>query len=130
MRNAIIHYAGERETEVKEMNIKIYTEDTECNPKYKILSNFKDVESNEITLKQLMLVPKIDFTGKGIQAELFVQPKIKGILNRLSKEQKSESTDVSVIIATNDNECKDLRLILCIKNKPLKLLGFGEIFGD
>ena len=130
MRNAIIHYAGERETEVKEMNIKIYTEDTECNPKYKILSNFKDFESNEITLKQLMLVPKIDFTGKGIQAELFVQPKIKGILNRLSKEQKSESTDVSVIIATNDNECKDLRLILCIKNKPLKLLGFGEIFGD
>ena len=130
MRNAIIHYAGEKEKEVKELNIKIYTEDAECNPKYKLLSNFKDEGFDEITLKQLMLVPKVDFTGKGLKADLFVQPKIKGILNRLSKEQKIDSEKVSVIIATNDNECNDLRLILCINEKPLKLLSFGEIFGD
>jgi hypothetical protein len=127
MRNAILSYAEKGMASVKNTQIKIFTEDEECNPKYRILNSFKDI-NNEISLKQLMLVPKVDFTGKGMKANLFVEPQIKNILKRLSKEQQKESEKVSVIVATNDDECNDLRLILCIEEKPLKLIGFKEIF--
>jgi hypothetical protein len=130
MRNAILKYAETYKNEVKNTQIRIYTSDNECNPKYNILNEFKDLENNEITLKQLMLVPKVDFTGKGLKASLFVEPKIKSILKGLSKSEDKDPKIVSVIVATNDNQCIDLRLILCIENKPLKLISFKEIFGE
>ena len=80
MRKAIQSYAEQLNEEVTNTQIKIYTDCEKATPKYKILNSFKDENSLEITIKQLMLVPKVDFTGKGLKAEMFVEPTIKNIL--------------------------------------------------
>ena len=127
MRKAIQSYAEQLNEEVTNTQIKIYTDCEKATPKYKILNSFKEENSLEISLKQLMLVPKIDFTGKGLKAELFVEPTIKNILKRLSKEEDKEVKKVSVFVATNDIKCEDLKLILCLDNKPFKRLKFSDI---
>lgn len=127
MRNAIKSYAEKRGEQVINTQIKIYTNCEKATPSYKILTAFSDECSEEITLKELMLVPKVDWTGKSVKAELFVAPTIKNILKRLGKEHEKEVTKVSVYIATSDINCDDLKLILCIDNEPFKRLKFSDI---
>ena len=127
MRKAIQSYAEKRNDEVTNTQIKIYTDCENATPKYKILNSFKEENAQIITLKELMLVPKLDFTGKGIKADMFVEPTIKNILKRLSKEQEKEVEKISIFVATNDARCEDLKLILCVDNKPLKRIKFSDI---
>ena len=58
---------------------------------------------------------------------MFVEPTIKNILKRLSKEQEKEVEKISIFVATNDERCDDLKLILCVDNKPLKRIKFSDI---
>lgn len=125
MRNAIITYAKKEGKEVTETQIKIFTTDEEGNPKYSILNNFVDVK--EITLKELMLVPKVDFLGKGMMADALVQPMIKNIVKRLGGEYGKEVKSISVIVATSDHQCEELKLIMCVDNQPFKRLRFSDI---
>ena len=67
MRKAIQSYAEKRNDEVTNTQIKIYTDCENATPKYKILNSFAEENAQIITLKELMLVPKLDFTGKGIR---------------------------------------------------------------
>ena len=128
MRKAILSYSKEQNAEAKDTQIRIYSQEGE--PKYEILKDFKDNDPvTELTLKQLMLVPKADFTGKGLQAML-IEPHIKNILIKLSRWEKLELDNTSVVIATNDNEGTDLRLILCKNKKPMKLVSFEKLFKD
>ena len=127
MRNAIKSYAEQRNDEITNTQIKIYTDSEKATPKYKVLNSFKEDNSIEITLKELMLVPKVDWTGKGLKADMFVEPTIKNILKRLSKQEQKKVESISVFVATNDINCEDLKLILCVDNKPLKRLKFSEI---
>lgn len=127
MRNAIKSFAEKRNDEVTNTQIKIYTDNQKAIPKYKVLNSFKEDGSIEITLKELMLVPKVDWTGKGLKADMFVEPTIKNILKRLSKQEQKEVESISVFVATNDISCDDLKLILCVDNKPYKRLKFSDI---
>ena len=126
MRNAIKTYAEKRQSEITNTQIKIYTESEKATPKYKILNSFNDDFSEEITLKQLMLIPSLDWTGKSMKL-LVVEPAIKNILKRLSKEQNKDVKSISVFVATNDITAEQLKLILCIDDKPLKRLRFTDI---
>lgn len=126
MRNAIKTYAEKRQSEITNTQIKIYTESEKATPKYKILNSFNDDFSEEITLKQLMLIPSLDWTGKSMKL-LVVEPAIKNILKRLSKEQNKDVQSISVFVATNDITAEQLKLILCIDDKPLKRLRFTDI---
>ena len=126
MRNAIKTYAEKRQSEITNTQIKIYTESEKATPKYKILNSFNDDFSEEITLKQLMLIPSLDWTGKSMKL-LVVEPAIKNILKRLSKEQNKNVQSISVFVATNDITAEQLKLILCIDDKPLKRLRFTDI---
>ena len=73
MRKAIKSYAVKRESEVTNTQIKIYTESEKANPQYKILNSFNEDYSEEITLKQLMLVPeKLDLLQRGTMAKMFL----------------------------------------------------------
>lgn len=128
MRKAIKSYAVKRESEVTNTQIKIYTESEKANPQYKILNSFNEDYSEEITLKQLMLVPeKLDLLQRGTMAKMFVEPTIKNILKRLGKEYKKDVRQVSVFIATSDTDCENLKLILCIDGKPFKRLKFNDV---
>ena len=126
MRNAIKTYAEKRQSEITNTQIKIYTESEKATPKYKILNSFNDDFSEEITLKELMLIPSLDWTGKSMKL-LVVEPAIKNILKRLSKEQNKNVQSISVFVATNDITAEQLKLILCIDDKPLKRLRFTDI---
>ncbi len=128
MRNAILHFSKERNEDVLKTQIRIFTENEECDGSYQILTNFNFGEAHDLNLKQLMLVPKIDFRGKGMLADLFVEPKIKSILKNLTKQYNEDSKNVSVIVGTNDVNCDELKLILTINQKPIKLIPFGDIF--
>lgn len=125
MRNAMMTYARKEGNHVTETQIKIFTTDEEGSPRYAILNNFVDVR--EITLKELMLVPKVDFLGKGMMADALVQPMIKNIIKRLGGEYGKEVKSVSVIVATSDQECNELKLIMCVDNQPFKRLRFSDI---
>tara|TARA_R110000851_G_scaffold318082_2_gene481768 strand:- start:951 stop:1370 length:420 start_codon:yes stop_codon:yes gene_type:complete len=127
MRKAIKSYAKKRNEEVVNTQIKIYTDCEKATPMYKILTSFNEEVSEEISLKQLMLLPKVDFTGQGLKADIFVTPTIKNILKRLGSEYKKEVTKMSIYVATSDVSCEDLKLILCIDNKPYKRLKFKDI---
>jgi len=126
MRKAIMQYSKELKREPRDTQIKIFTDSEESTPRYEVLRGFKEKQM-ELTLKQLMLVPKVDFTGKGMKAELFVEPAIKNILKRLSNEEEKDISELSVIVAVNDNDCEDLRLILAYEDKPLRLISLEKI---
>jgi hypothetical protein len=126
MRNAIKTYAEKRQSEITNTQIKIYTDSEKATPKYKILNSFNDDFSEEITLKQLMLIPSLDWTGASMKL-IVVEPTIKNILKRLSKEQNKNVKSISVFVATNDVTAEQLKLILCIDDKPLKRLKFTDI---
>ena len=128
MREAIKTYAKKRNDVVTNTQIKIYTESDDADPKFNMLQSFKPFE--DITLKELMLVPKFDINLKGFKANTFVRPAIKNILLRLAKENNRNVTSVSVIVATNDMECEKLKLMMCIDNQPYKRIKFNDILED
>ena len=98
MRKAIKSYAVKRESEVTNTQIKIYTESE-----------------------------KLDLLQRGTMAKMFVEPTIKNILKRLGKEYEKDVRQVSVFIATSDTDCENLKLILCIDDKPFKRLKFNDV---
>lgn len=126
MRKAISHYSNEQNAEPKLTQIKIYSNDLEEAPRYSVLKEWEET-GRELTLKELMLVPKMDFTGKGMKADMFVEPQIKNILKRLSKEYKHDIKEVAIIVAVNDNGCEDLKLILTLGGKPTKLIDLEKL---
>lgn len=128
MRNAIMSYAEKRNDVVTKTQIKIYTESNDADPKFNMLQSFKPYE--EITLNELMLVPKFDMLLKGFKANTFVKPAIKNILLRLAKENNLNVTSISVVVATDDMECEKLKLMMCINNQPYKRIKFKDIIED
>jgi len=127
MRDAIVKFSESMECDTKETQIRIYSEDSK--PKYKILRKYADtVPATELTLKELMLTPKIDMTGKGIKAML-IEPQIKNILVKLSKFEKWNVDDTSVVVVSMDNEGYDLKLVVCRNEKPIKKISFEKLLG-
>ena len=45
----------------------------------------------------------------------------------LSRTIVKEVEKISIFVATNDERCDDLKLILCVDNKPLKRIKFSDI---
>jgi hypothetical protein len=128
MRNAILNYAEKNEEKTIDTQIEIFTDGQDSEPRFNVLTRFDFENVQEITLKKLMVGKwKFDMMGNGLIGETIVKPTIKNILKRLSVQYNKQIHKISVVIATSDLDCADLKLMMCIDKKPFKRLKFSDI---
>lgn len=127
MRKAIKYYAGLNQKNVTKTQIKIFC-DEELNSKYGVLHDF-DVENyTEVTIKALILSGnKFDVTGKSMLFPPIVNAQVKNIIKRLGKQYNQPTNDISLLVASADEDCEKLVLMMVLKNKPFKTLEFEKI---
>jgi len=123
MRNAIKRYAKENDTANSKSQILICSDDAECIPSYKVLTDYKP--QKEVTFNDLLNV-KVDFLGREFIATTF----IKNCIKRLTKENSCSPNEINVIIYGNEDDLGEIKVYLFVKNKPIKPLSFDYIFGE
>tara|TARA_R110001599_G_scaffold171331_4_gene361964 strand:+ start:15314 stop:15715 length:402 start_codon:yes stop_codon:yes gene_type:complete len=122
MKNAIVRYAKEEEIETKRIQLLIYTDNPDLEPKYKVLKDnkeFKKVSFNDI------LNVKLDFLGREILATPFITNTIK----RLMRESNCEFKEVNVLVYLTD-VAEDVNLFFFVGTKANKSLGFDYLFNE
>ena len=121
MRSAIERYAKENEVSNDRVQLLIYSDNPELEPKYKVLLDnkpLKNVSFNEI------LGVKLDFLGR----EFIATPFITNTIKRLMNESNCEFKEVNVLIY--DNKSGDINLYFFIGTKPNKPITFNYLFSD
>jgi hypothetical protein len=122
MKNAIVRYAKEEEIETKRIQLLIYTDNPDLEPKYKVLKDnkeFKKVSFNDI------LNVKLDFLGREILATPFITNTIK----RLMRESNCEFKEVNVLVYLTD-VAEDVNLFFFVGTKANKSLSFDYLFNE
>lgn len=126
MRNAIKHLALENEVEARESQVLIFTDNPDCEPKYKVCKRFNPIR--EITFNELLNV-RIDFLGR----EMLATPFITNYIKKLIRDNGCKNyEEVDVLVYSLSNECKDadIKMHLFINKKPTKELTFDDLFGE
>ena len=121
MRSAIERYAKENEVSNDRVQLLIYSDNPELEPKYKVLLDnkpLKNVSFNEI------LGVKLDFLGR----EFIATPFITNTIKRLMNESNCEFKEVNVLIY--DNKSGDINLYFFVGTKPNKPITFKYLFSD
>jgi len=127
MRKAIMYYAELNQKNITKTQIKIFC-DEELNSRYGILHDFMVEKYEEVTLKDLILSgDKIDFMGETIILPPIVNTKVKKIIKTLGIEHNKPANDISLIIASADESCDKLVIMMALKDKPFKTLEFEKI---
>jgi len=122
MKNAIVRYAEENKVEKERVQLLIYTDNSDLEPKYKVLldnKEFKKISFNEI------LNVKLDFLGREILATPFITNTIK----RLMRESNCEYKEVNVLAYLKENE-DDVSLFFFVGTKADKSLSFDYLFNE
>jgi hypothetical protein len=120
MKNAIIRYAEENKVDKKRIQLLIYTDNPELDPKYKILKDNK--EFKKVSFNELLNV-KLDFLGREILATPFISNTIK----RLMRESNCEYKEVNVLAyLLNEN----INLFFFVGTKANKPLSFNYLFNE
>ena len=120
MKNAIIRYAEENKVDKKRIQLLIYTDNPELDPKYKILKDNK--EFKKVSFNELLNV-KLDFLGREILATPFISNTIK----RLMTESNCEYKEVNVLAyLLNEN----INLFFFVGTKANKPLSFNYLFNE
>ena len=122
LKNAIVRYANDNKIETKRIQLLIYTDNPDLEPKYKVLEDnkeFKKVSFNDI------LNVKLDFLGREILATPFITNTIK----RLMRESNCEFKEVNVLVYLTD-VAEDVNLFFFVGTKANKSLGFDYLFNE
>jgi len=121
MKDAIVRFASEKEVEQKRIQLLIYTDNPEIEPKYKVLLDNK--EWKQVSFNEILNV-KLDFLGREIIATPFITNSIK----RLMKESSCNYNEVNVLIY--ENHKSDIDLFFFIGTIPKKPLPFSYLLNE
>ena len=124
MSAAIERYAEQEKVDTNQVQLLIYTDNPDCEPKYKVLIHNKplrDVSFNEI------LNVKLDFLGR----ELIATPFITSSLKKLIRETGCSYEEANVLIYTTDKDSvENINLYFFINTTAAKSMTFKDIFAD
>lgn len=122
MKNAIVRYAKEEEIETKRIQLLIYTDNPDLEPKYKVLKNNRELK--KVSFNEILNV-KLDFLGREILATPFITNTIK----RLMRESNCEFKEVNVLVYLTD-VAEDVNLFFFVGTKANKSLSFDYLFNE
>lgn len=122
MKNAIVRYAKEEEIETKRIQLLIYTDNPDLEPKYKVLKDNKELK--KVSFNEILNV-KLDFLGREILATPFITNTIK----RLMRESNCEFKEVNVLVYLTD-VAEDVNLFFFVGTKANKSLSFDYLFNE
>ena len=122
MLSAIKRFAEENNVSNERVQLLIYTDNTDLEPKYKVLLDNKELK--KVSFNELLNV-KLDFLGR----EIIATPFITNTINRLMKESNCNYDEVNVLIYPKDKE-EDINLYFFIGTKPNKPLRMNYLFNE
>tara|TARA_R110000751_G_scaffold111725_1_gene210154 strand:- start:382 stop:789 length:408 start_codon:yes stop_codon:yes gene_type:complete len=123
MSAAITRFAEEEKVEADKIQLLIYTDNPDCEPKYKVLLHnkpLKDISFNEI------LNVKLDFLGR----ELIATPFIISSLKKMIRQTNCSYEEANVLIYTMDKKVEDIKLHFFVNQSEAKPMTFTDIFAD
>ena len=123
MKAAIERYAEEEKVDKNKVQLLIYTDNPDCEPKYKVLIHNKPLK--QVSFNEILNV-KLDFLGR----ELIATPFITSSLKKLIRETNCSYEEANVLIYTNDNEEGSIKLYFFVNNTATKPMTFTDIFAD
>jgi hypothetical protein len=122
MKDAIERYASENDVSKERIQLLIYTDNPDLEPKYKVLKDNKELK--QVTFNEILNV-KLDFLGR----EFLATPFITATIKRLMRESNCEYKEVNVLIYQTDKN-DDVNLFFFVGTKPEKPITFSYLFNE
>ena len=122
MKDAIARFALENEVNKERIQLLIYTDNPDLEPRYKVLKDNKELK--QVSFNELLNV-KLDFLGREILATPFITATIK----RLMRESNCEWKEVNVLIYQTDKN-DEVNLFFFIGTNPKKPITFSYLFNE
>jgi hypothetical protein len=122
MKNAIKRYALENEVVESRIQLLIYTDNPELEPKYKVLLDNKVLK--EVTFNEILNV-KLDFLGR----EFLATPFITNTIKKLMRESNCKYKEVNVL-AYLRGKVEDINLFFFVGMKPTNPITFKYLFNE
>jgi len=123
MKAAIERYAEEQKVESDKVQLLIYTDNPDCEPKYKVLVHNKPLK--QVSFNEILNV-KLDFLGR----ELIATPFIKSSLKKMIRQTNCSYEEANVLIYTSNNEEDSIKLYFFVNHTATKAMTFTDIFAD
>jgi hypothetical protein len=122
MREAIERYAKENDVSNERVQLLIYTDNPDLEPKYKVLLDNKPLK--EVSFNEILNV-KLDFLGR----EFIATPFITSTIKRLMNESSCEFNEVNVLIYPKD-KTENINLYFFVGTRPHKPLSMKSLFNQ
>ena len=122
MRNAIKNFANENDVSNERVQLLIYSDNPELEPKYKLLLDNKPLK--EVSFNEILNV-KLDFLGR----EIIATPFITNTIKRLMRESNCQYNEVNILIYQQD-KTDDINLYFFIGTIPNKAISFQYLFNE
>ena len=119
---AIERYAKENEVSNERVQLLIYTDNPDLEPKYKVLLDNKPLK--EVSFNEILNV-KLDFLGR----EFIATPFITNTIKRLMNESSCDFNEVNVLIYPRD-KTEDINLYFFVGTRPKKPLTLNYLFNQ
>jgi|TARA_R110000822_G_scaffold47109_4_gene125145 hypothetical protein len=120
MLEAIKRYAKENDVSSERVQLLIYTDNSELEPKYKVMVDNKELK--KVSFNDILNV-KLDFLGR----EMIATPFITNTINKLMRESECEYNEVNVLVYPKE---KELNLYFFVGTKPNKPIDLKYVFNE